>query len=117
MVCSIWGLPGAPAEADEGGGARAMAKGTRPTRGDLDVPEDPRGLERAFASTAVNSEAAGPHTVGTRHRTDWPTQGNATEPRPHRAPRSGASGTQKLWRGRAIGVCVCGSYDNLSVSS
>jgi hypothetical protein len=60
MVCSIWGLPGAPAEADEGGGARAMAKGTRPTRGDLDVPEDPRGLERAFASTAVNSEAAGP---------------------------------------------------------
>jgi hypothetical protein len=51
-------------------------------RGDSDVPEDPRGLERAFASTAVDSEAAGPRTVETRGRANWPAQGNATEPRP-----------------------------------
>jgi hypothetical protein len=77
------GLPGAPAEeADEGGGARATADGAHPARSDSDVPEDPRGLERALASTAVDSEAAGPRTVETRGKTNWPAQGNATEPRP-----------------------------------
>ena len=59
-----------------------MADGARPTRGDSDVPEDPRGLERAFASTVVDSEATGPRTVETRGRANWPVQGNATEPRP-----------------------------------
>ncbi|KAI0284428.1 hypothetical protein BC826DRAFT_1109765 [Russula brevipes] len=58
------GPPGAPAEADEGGRARAMADGAHPARSDPDVPSDPRGRRRALASTAVDSEAAGPHTTG-----------------------------------------------------
>jgi hypothetical protein len=77
------GLPGPPAEgADEGGGARATANGADPAYGVFDIPEGPRGLERALASTAVDSEAAGPCTVESRCRTNWPAQENATEPRP-----------------------------------
>jgi hypothetical protein len=56
-----------------------MADGAHPMRGDSDVPEDPRGLERAFASTTIDSEAAGPRTIETRGRTNWPVQG---KPRP-----------------------------------
>ncbi|KAI0291449.1 hypothetical protein BC826DRAFT_480935 [Russula brevipes] len=49
------GLPGAPSEeADEGGGARATADGAHPARGDSDAPKDPRDLERALASAAVD---------------------------------------------------------------
>ncbi|KAI0286140.1 hypothetical protein BC826DRAFT_972834 [Russula brevipes] len=77
------GLPGAPAEeADEGRGAQAMANGAHPEHNEPDIPNDPRGQGHALASTAVNSEAAGPHTVKSRHMTNWPVQGNATEPRP-----------------------------------
>jgi hypothetical protein len=59
-----------------------MADGAHPMRSDSDVPKDPRGLEHAFASTAVDSEAAGLRTAETRGRTNWPMQGNATEPWP-----------------------------------
>jgi hypothetical protein len=77
------GLPGAPAEeAGEGGGARTTANGTDPAYGVFDVPEGPRGLERALSSTVVDSEAAGPRMVEPKRRTNWPAQENATEPRP-----------------------------------
>jgi hypothetical protein len=77
------GLPGAPAEvADEGEGERATADDAHPARSDPDVPNDPRGQERAFASTTADSEAAGPRMVETRRRINWPAQVNATEPRP-----------------------------------
>jgi len=59
-----------------------MAKGMHPMHGDSDAPEDPWGMECAFASTVVDSEATGLSTVKTRFRIDWPTQGNETEPRP-----------------------------------
>lgn len=58
-----------------------MAEGTHSTHSNSDAPEDPWGMERVFASTAVDSEATGPRTVKTRCRADWPAQGNGTEPR------------------------------------
>jgi hypothetical protein len=70
-----------------------MANGAHPARGDSDVPEDLRGPERALASTAVDSKAAGPHMVGTRRRINWPAQGNATEPRP---PSQKPTGTRDV---------------------
>jgi len=59
-----------------------MAEGTHPTHSNSDTPEDPWGMECVFASTMVNSEATGPRTVQTKCRTDWPAQGNVTEPQP-----------------------------------
>ncbi|KAI0276553.1 hypothetical protein BC826DRAFT_976756 [Russula brevipes] len=79
----ILGLPGTTAEeADEGVGAGVMANGTDPAYGIFNIPEGPRGLERALASTEVDSKAAGLRTVKSRHRTNWPAQENATKPRP-----------------------------------
>jgi hypothetical protein len=60
----------------------SASDGAHHTRGDSNVPEDPGGLERALASTAVNSEASEPRTVETRYRANWPTHEKATEPRP-----------------------------------
>ncbi|KAI0290318.1 hypothetical protein BC826DRAFT_1155469 [Russula brevipes] len=61
---------------------RVTADGAHPACGDSDVSEGPRGLEHALSSTAVDSEAAGPHTVETRGRANWLAQGNVTEPWP-----------------------------------
>jgi hypothetical protein len=106
------GLPGAPAEADEGGGARAMADGAHPARSDPDLPDDPRGRGRALASTAVDSEAAGPHTVESRRRANWPAQGNATEPRRFGARfrvgvRGGRGTTAAHGQGHVQGQLAC----------
>ncbi|KAI0302921.1 hypothetical protein BC826DRAFT_965590 [Russula brevipes] len=75
------GLPGTPAEeADEGAGVTANS--ADPAYGVFDVPGGPRGLEHALASTEVDSEATGLRMVESRRRTSWPTQENATKPRP-----------------------------------
>jgi hypothetical protein len=123
------GLPGTPAEeSDEGGGARAMANGADPAYGVFDVPEGPRGLERALASTVVDSEAAGPRTVESRRRANWPAQENATEPRPpsEKPTRTRGVEGEPLWEGinekqreaghALVSHVITSSYFRLAVS-
>ncbi|KAI0283832.1 hypothetical protein BC826DRAFT_1127067 [Russula brevipes] len=72
------GLPGTPAEeADKGGGVQLTANSADPVYGVFNIPEGPRGLECALASTTVNSEVTGPCTVKSSHQSQKPmcTQG------------------------------------------